>query len=317
MIVVLSIASAIIFTAALMFLTLVIPTAITDILQVGFVDFHNHSTEGQAILVPLLWIGGLAFSATLALIVAGILLSRKSLTTIGILAAWLPTFGYFAISMFILAGIGIIRIPWIALMFPISDPSPIALGHIFIIPNIIIDELNLSWFFYGVDLRILLMILGMFIFMIGTSIWFFGRYTGMDISNTSIYKYSRHPQYLGFLIFSYGLLLYVPYLNNIRGGFTIAPSLPWLIAALALIGSALIEEQNMLKQHGEEYRQYLSRTSFLIPLPSIIKKIILLPARLFLQKECPENKTEVGFVLILYGIILILLSIPVALFSYY
>jgi hypothetical protein len=139
----------------------------------------------------------------------------------------------------------------------------------------------------------------------------------IDISTSFVYKYSRHPQYLGFLIFSYGFLLFVPHLNNIRGGFRIAPTLPWLIAALALIGSALVEEMDMLKKHGSQYQQYIDSTPFLFPLPGFVLAIILSPIRLILWKDRPETKREVLLVLFIYGTILALLSIPVALLSYH
>ncbi len=54
------------------------------------------------------------------LIVIGFLLKNRIATLVGSITVYLPIFGYFAFTMFFLAGIGVIRI----LMLPILDIDP-------------------------------------------------------------------------------------------------------------------------------------------------------------------------------------------------
>ncbi len=319
-IVFLSIVSSILFTLALAFLTFTLPYVITAMIMGDSADFHNWTPEAQAIISSLSWIGLLILILTISLIIVGIVLSKKNITRLGALSMWLPTFGYFSATMFALAGIGILRVPWISMMFLSDSLVILELGHIVLLPYFVLVPLLFVIPFAIIilmGLPILTMLIGLFIFTSSVAIWFYGRYSGVDISDTLTYRHSRHPQYLGFLIWSYGLLLFIPMMPIPMGAYTVTPSFPWMIAALALIGSALIEEQNMLKQHGDQYQEYLDHTNFLLPLPKIFSDIILKPIRLFLKKDRPETKTETGYVLILYGIILILLSIPVAIFSFF
>ncbi|MEM2224398.1 MAG: isoprenylcysteine carboxylmethyltransferase family protein [Acidilobaceae archaeon] len=59
------------------------------------------------------------------------------------------------------------------------------------------------------------------------------------------YKYSRHPQYLGFILWSYSLLIFVSSKTYVRGAFTTPPALIWLISSMLIIGIALFEMLEM------------------------------------------------------------------------
>lgn len=48
---------------------------------------------------------------------------------------------------------------------------------------------------------------GLLIFLLGTIAWFYGKSERREIIDFWTYKYWRHPQYMGFLIWSYGVML--------------------------------------------------------------------------------------------------------------
>ncbi|HDD26837.1 MAG TPA: hypothetical protein ENF75_07125 [Acidilobales archaeon] len=260
------------------------------------------------------------------------LLKRKSLAMVGSLAFYLPTFGYYAVSMVWITGIGIIRALWL----PLLDINPLLLklGHVVLIPYIalspiltyITDRITESPLFYGlpIGLQELLsspaglialtsMTLGIFFFTFGTATWLYGRFKGVELIDFWAYRFCRHPQYLGFLLWSYGMALSPLWLWPPRGITLPTPTTPWLITALIVIAIALWEEARMVKEHGETYVNYRKKTPFMIPLPKGIAKLIVKPVTALLGKPYPETLREVALVIGLYGAILSIASIPIAL----
>ncbi len=69
----------------------------------------------------------------------------------------------------------------------------------------------------------------------------------------------------------------------------------------------------MVKEHGETYVNYRKKTPFMIPLPKGIAKLIVKPVTALLGKPYPETLREVALVIGLYGAILSIASIPIAL----
>jgi len=143
------------------------------------------------------------------------------------------------------------------------------------------------------------------------AIW---KVNGIELIDFWIYRYSRHPQYLGFLIWSYGLLLLTSLLSVPRGGYVPPPSLIWLFLALVTIGSAIQEENAMTKKYGEKYSEYRNSTAFMIPLPKGASTLIMIPVKGLLRKEWPESKKEVVYVIVIYGTMFIFLSLPLLAF---
>ncbi|MFC1542120.1 HEAT repeat domain-containing protein, partial [Candidatus Latescibacterota bacterium] len=148
---------------------------------------------------------------------------------------------------------------------------------------------------------------GLFLFILGTIAWFYAKILKKTVADFWIYRISRHPQYLGWIIWSYGVM-FLPG-NNMKLSFDISNSLPWLISTMIIIGVAMSEEMKMRSEHGEKYTAFTRRTPFLFPMPAIVSNIIAAPMRFLLKKEHPERKREIASVLMLYTTVCILLSL--------
>ncbi|NIQ05818.1 MAG: isoprenylcysteine carboxylmethyltransferase family protein, partial [Candidatus Korarchaeota archaeon] len=121
---------------------------------------------------------------------------------------------------------------------------------------------------------------GCFVFLLGTEAWLYGQRKGQDIIDFGVYRYSRHPQYLGFILWSYGgsfmvgsVILSPLIVTNLNPGFA------WVVSVLLIVCVALFEEQTMIEQYGEEYRSYRKETPFLLPLPSFLATLVAGPMR--------------------------------------
>jgi len=256
-------------------------------------------------------------------IVLGFFVKRGYLSVLGSVALNLLTFGYFAINMwFLFAGIGIFRVLWLFSDVPLA--TTLKLGHIVYVPHLILSAPFLSMLAQGyrpVELSLIIMSIGLFTFFTGVTTWLYGKFKGYKMMDFWVYRYSRHPQYLGFLLWSYGLLLLASFASYPRYGYNPPPwappfgyvppppTLPWLISSLVIIGVALQEETKMVKLYGEKYVEYRRKTPFMIYLPKILATLIRTPMRP-LSKEYPESTKEVIYVIVVYLIMLVLLSIP-------
>lgn len=254
-------------------------------------------------------IGYACLGIIIVLILVGFITERKQLSVLGAFAFFLPSFGYFAMAMFFLTGIGILRVFWL----PFWDSSIylLKLGDVVYLPYLIIEY---PFRIMGVDildpLTILTIGIGLFIFCIGTLTWFYGKYEDKTVFDFGIYKYSRHPQYLGFLIWSYGIMILAARSPCPRGGLCVGPSFPWLISALLVICVALSEENIMRIQADEHYLIYQKTTPFMFPLPQFLLKLITAPNRLFIKKDLPRNRKEIFYTFLTYITIFIILSLP-------
>ncbi len=71
-----------------------------------------------------------------------------------------------------------------------------------------------------------------------------------------IYRYIRHPQYVGIFLFTFGWLLHWP---------SVITLILWPFLVAAYVGLALYEEKQMQKEFGEAYQQYARKTARFIP----------------------------------------------------
>jgi len=310
---------AFLFTVVLMFLILEIPKIIHEELLNIFPDIHPviEPDEVNKFLNFVRPIGYVCLIIIFALIILGFIVKKTSISSTSSFILFLPTFGQFVLGMFFLAGLGILQVLWL----PLDTPSVnlLNLGYIINIPYLIIAYLIFLLFplsghsefpyYYAFTYGIIW--LGLFVFILGIIAWFQGYHHKKDIVNFSVYKYSRHPQYLGFLIWSYGVhvLLLIIFRPVPMGYMGLEFSLPWLISALILIAIALNEEIDMKNRYNENYLNYQAKVPFMVPLPKKIKSILLFPMRKMFKKDLPENRKEILFIIMFYGGILILISL--------
>ncbi len=71
-----------------------------------------------------------------------------------------------------------------------------------------------------------------------------------------IHKYARHPLYTGTLIFTWGLFLIFPFLNNL---------IAVLVITLYVLIGIRLEEKKLLLEFGDSYKAYRSKVPMLIP----------------------------------------------------
>mgnify|MGYP001168452465 CR=1 FL=1 len=308
---------ALVFTVALTFATLQLPLILGNWLSSYFPDIHpimepERVAEFMVVARPV----GYACLAVIAiLIAAGFVTGKRKLSIFGSFAFFLPTFGYFFASMFFLAGLGILRVPFI----PFWDPSVnlMNFGDISYLPYIV---LVYPFWLGGVDIREALAWIaigvGLFIFVLGTITWFYGKVQRRRTVDFWIYRYSRHPQYLGFIIWSYGVMLFAAQQPVPMGGSNPGAGLPWLLTSLVVIFIALAEENRMRKEDSARYLQYTTRAPFMFPIPKFISTVVTFPMRLLLKKNRPETGKELLATFAVYATLLILLSLPFVLLDF-
>ncbi len=132
-----------------------------------------------------------------------------------------------------------------------------------------------SWFFvhgyYSTNFAIYsLMGIELVIFMCGFGLFLLGlihlvkaKKEKINIVQTGLYKYIRHPQNLGIIIFSFPFCLYVPFLGD--SGVKVGDIISWTLFFLLIIIYSDIEEIQMAKRYPDEYKLYRSTTGFFIP----------------------------------------------------
>ncbi len=319
-----------IFAITILYSTLQLPILVNEFLREQFIDYGLNWQDAEKFIETIKPIGYFGLIITLSLIVLGFVSKNRKISFLGSLALYLPTFSYFASTMFFLAGIGILRILWL----PIIELSPgetwpekiyfakniFELGDIVYLPYDIIrlvvgfigflsnntDLANL----FDIIFFFIIILLSATIFFLACATWLYNKFIKQNIITSGIYKYSRHPQYLSFILWTYALLLYDKYIfTPPKGGYFAPPPLLWLSMIMIIIALALYEEKDMIKYHGIEYIQYRDRTNFLIPLPKKITKILTYPTKKLFKKNLPEKNREIFTTLALYYLILLIFSL--------
>jgi protein-S-isoprenylcysteine O-methyltransferase Ste14 len=316
---IMAIVMTIIFTIALYFASTYLIFYVNQYLLEIFPDYAIHDYEiSSAIRESLMPIGLTMLLITAALIIIGFVLRRGWISAAGSIAFYIPVFGAFSLTMFYLAGIGILRVLWIPLIE--LTPEVFELGHVVLLPNYVLVEFLMSDIIDYFTFRFIsnvfhngLGLLGISIFVIGTTSWFLARFREQTVVDFGIYRYSRHPQYLGFLLWSYGILLITNHLPVAFGGLWLSPSLPWLLGLFIILAVAAQEEISMVEKYGEEYTAYRETTPFLFPLPRKISHLLKTPVRIIFKKDWPDRRREIATVGIFYLGILIILSLPLVL----
>jgi protein-S-isoprenylcysteine O-methyltransferase Ste14 len=255
-------------------------------------------------------IGGVSLALIIALTLVGFAAEKQGLSFLGGFAFFLTTYAYFVIHMSFLAGLQVLVLLWRPFW-----GDWVRLGDIVYLPYMI---LVYPFALLGVDIRAdtahWLFRIGLIVFALGTAAWFYARFQRKGMATFWIYRYSRHPQYLGWVIWSYSLMLRAALSHAVSPNP--GTGLPWMLSTLILVWVALGEEIRMSKQYGPEYESYRTAAPFLFPLPRVVSTVVSAPMRLVLKKNWPENNRELVLSFGVYAAILILLSLPFALLGW-
>ncbi len=304
---------AILFTISLFYLTLEFHNLLNKILLPVFPGTTLYIVDSPLIRL----IGLICLCFIIAVIMLGFIVKRLVISKVGSFVLFLPTFAHFFMAMFLLGGLQVFQI----MLLPLdsSEFNILTLGSIIKLPYLIIDylasfssnaDLVVRYFCYGIIL------IGLIIFAFGVVAWLQGVTYKKEIVDFSIYKYSRHPQFLGYLIWSYGtyLLTLIPITSYPKGAKFFEYTFVWFLSALIIIGIALYEEIMMNNKFPEKYDGYQKKTPFLIPLPNFIKITVTAPLRLVFKRDLPKNRKEIIFLLAFHGSIIIIFSLLLNLF---
>ena len=252
-------------------------------------------------------VGYACFALVILLAVVGLITEKRGLASLSSVGFILPIYAYFVMHMSFLAGLGVLTALWAPFWGDL-----VRLGDIAYLPYVI---LVYPFSLVGVDVRqflaSFLASLGLLIFILGVLAWFYARFQKKGTADFWIYRFTRHPQYLGWIVWSYGLMLRVSLRSDTAlHGANPGASLPWVISTLIIICIALSEEIRMRRQHGQEYERYSSRAPFMLPLPGFLSRMISAPFRLVLRKGRPETGWDLVWTFAIYLTVIALLSLP-------
>ncbi len=307
---------AAVFTIGLTFATVELPHLVDDFLQNSITTpgMDSHADEISRLKTELFIahfhlraIGYTCFALLVLAIIVGFATRKAGLAAVGAVGFMLPVFAQFAGVMFFLAGLGLLNVLWL----PVLDIS-FELSRLGLVVRAPFDLL--LWLFRQVGLDgywpivYFFLGIGLLLFFLGTFAWLSARARKKNVATFWVYRISRHPQYLGWILWSYGVYLLLLRGMYPRRSWGIDASLPWLLSTLAIVGVAMLEELNMRKRFGEAYEAYRRSAPFLFPLPRFVGKLFALPTRLLFKKGEPDRKREVAIVVLLYGVALIVAS---------
>ncbi len=257
-------------------------------------------------------IGIISLLLLVILIIVGILASRYKISVFGSVLLHLPTFSQFAFKMYFFSGAGILTFLW----HPLFELSPelLRLGEIIYAPivlGILINDFipeSLDILIGGIIIGypIILLVVGMFFFLCGTITWLYGRFNAVKLIDFWIYKYSRHPQYLGILFITWGQSFFLS-LGGFWSPFT-PPSTFMLLFSLFMIGLVFQDEKRLVEKYEDQYIAYQQQTSILFPLPKQIRRMFRRINLVLIKKENPTRNREILVILIIYGMIAVILS---------
>jgi protein-S-isoprenylcysteine O-methyltransferase Ste14 len=307
---------AVVFTVGLTFASVELPYRIDELLQntVRTPGGDSHADDISRLKTELFMahfhvraVGYAGFFLLLGLIVAGFSTKRTGLAALGAFGVMLPVFAQFAGVMFFLAGLGALNALWLPVLdlsYGLQD-----WGLVIRAPNDLLRWIlglvgvHSAWptilFFIGA---------GIFVFLLGVYAWLTARSRKKGVADFWVYRISRHPQYLGWILWTYGAFLMIQLFRYPKRSWGIGASLPWLLSTMVIVGVALIEELNMRRRHGEAYESYRRSAPFLFPVPRWLERAFATPFRWLFGKERVERKREVAVVVALYTAVLMGIS---------
>jgi len=131
-------------------------------------------------------------------------------------------------------------------------------------------------------------VVGLLVLFLGVAAWLNTKYQGRRLVDSGIYRLTRHPQYLGYILWSYGMLILSTY-NQAPWRKPVEITLNWFVSSLILVGLALAEEINLRTDDELNYVEYAERASFMFPLPRSVRRVVSMPFRIMWGSDHPEN----------------------------
>jgi protein-S-isoprenylcysteine O-methyltransferase Ste14 len=308
---------AAVFTAALTFVTIELPDWLARQADrwIDIRDYHP-AIEPDAIdefmsSNNVRLIGWICLGLVAALIVAGLVTRRPAVSTAGAILLFIPTFGFFAGYMFFLAGLGVLRALWLPVWSGL-----LALGDVAYLPYMAIvwplDQLGFdarNSVAYGA------IALGLFVFIVSSTGWLTARIANQGVTERFLYRYSRHPQYLGWILWSYGMMLLAGLEPVPFGGENPGASLPWVVSTLVIVCVAWAEESRMLEREPT-YVDYQRRTPFLFPVPKAVGRLLRAPLRRVIATDEPRTGMHLAVAFVVYLGLTMVLSLPFVIFDW-
>jgi len=255
------------------------------------------------------WIGYTCIGLLVLAALVGLAADRMKLAALGSLGFILPIYAYFILHMSFLAGLGVLTALWTPFW-----GCWVRLGDIAYLPYML---LVYPPSLLGVDIRRplagLVSSLGLLIFILGILAWFYARYHKKATADFWIYRFTRHPQYLGWIMWSYGLMLRVALRQDTALGLpNPGASLPWVLSTLVIVCMALGEEIHMRQAYPQDYARYRGDTPFLLPLPRFLHKWLAAPLRWIIKKDHPETQRDLLWTFLIYLGLVLAISLPFA-----
>jgi protein-S-isoprenylcysteine O-methyltransferase Ste14 len=307
------IALAVVFTAGLTFATVELPRLVDEVLQntVTTPGWDSHRDATTRLKTDLFMahyhvraIGYAAFAALVALIAVGFAGRRTGLAALGAFGVMLPVFAQFAGVMFFLAGLGSLNAVWL----PVLDLS-YEVQHWGAVIDAPYQAVRWLLGLLGIPafwpVTLLCIGGGILIFVLGVYAWLAARAQGSGVAESLVYRFSRHPQYLGWILWTYGVYLLLQRVQYPRRSWGIGASLPWLLSTMVIVAVALVEEVRMRRRHGEAYEAYRRGAPFLFPVPRPVARLLVAPFRLLFGRERAERTREAVAVVALYTLLLV------------
>lgn len=149
-------------------------------------------------------------------------------------------------------------------------------------------------------------VVGLLVLFLGVAAWLNTKYQGRRLVDSGIYRLTRHPQYLGYILWSYGMLILSTY-NQAPWSQPIEITLNWFVSSLILVGLALAEEINLRSDDGLNYVEYAERASFMFPLPRLVRRVVSTPFRIMWGGDYPEN---LRMVFVTLALVFFVVSLP-------
>ena len=94
---------------------------------------------------------------------------------------------------------------------------------------------------------------------------------GVSLVTSGPYRWVRHPQHLGLILFLLPLALFNISYSASWSGIRPGDILSWSLVSFLLVVVADLEEYSLVKRFGSEYIDYSNRTPFLLPRVSLFR----------------------------------------------